>query len=443
MRKNTRRAVVTMIPKLVQLGMAVVLGISLFPKPALSIPESSVYTGGAAGAADPPIPCTGGETVLLIQDNVPWFAPANQDPLGANVTELKTQGKHFCMISSQDIGMTNLAQFSEILMSAAQTQTFYNNLFPEGVIHPAITAWVQHGGVLSANLTDCASGPGAGGTWAIQFCNANVTTSFTFVGGVKHVQSIQQDNDIADPGHPIIADALACPGGHCATIVDVASLNDLDDWNFASHGYFIDLPIGTTVILTERPNGQPVMIDYPFGAGRVIAALTTTEWRYAGDFGSLPQNRKLLANEIAYQDSLAAIEVPVDIKPQSCPNPLNTNAQGVLPVAILGTATFDVTKIDVATVKLAGVSPLRSALEDVATPFVPFIGKMAPFDCTVAGPDGFLDLTLKFDNQAVVAALGTVTDGEVLVLKLTGKLLPAFGGTPIAGEDVVVIQKKK
>jgi len=42
----------------------------------------------------------------------------------------------------------------------------------------------------------------------------------------------------------------------------------------------------------------------------------------------------------------------------------------------------------------------------------------------------------------VIAALGAVPDRECRVLKLTGKLLPAFGGTPIAGEDVVVILVK-
>lgn len=50
--------------------------------------------------------------------------------------------------------------------------------------------------------------------------------------------------------------------------------------------------------------------------------------------------------------------------------------------------------------------------------------------------DGFEDLTLKFDTPAIVAALGSVTDGELRVLKLTGNLLD---GTPIAGEDVMVI----
>ncbi len=47
-----------------------------------------------------------------------------------------------------------------------------------------------------------------------------------------------------------------------------------------------------------------------------------------------------------------------------------------------------------------------------------------------------------FDNQAIVAALGAVSDGDVRVLKLTGSLKAQFGGTPIVGEDVVVILKK-
>jgi len=134
-----------------------------------------------------------------------------------------------------------------------------------------------------------------------------------------------------------------------------------------------------------------------------------------------------------------AIAVPVDIKPQSCPNPLNVGDRGVLPVAILGTATFAANQVNPGTVQLESVFPLRSSLEDVATPFQPFIGKKNPDDCTTAGPDGFVDLSLKFDAQTVVGALGLVTDGEVRVLKLTGKL---FNGTNIIGEDVVVMIKK-
>ncbi len=138
--------------------------------------------------------------------------------------------------------------------------------------------------------------------------------------------------------------------------------------------------------------------------------------------------------------SPSALHVFVDIKPQSCPNPINVGANGTLAVAILGTATFDVTSVDPSSVKLLGVPPLRFALEDVATPFTATIVNAT--DCTTAGPDGFTDLVLFFDNQAVSAALGPVTDGQVLLLTLTGKLLPQFGGTAISGQDVVVIINK-
>jgi hypothetical protein len=135
--------------------------------------------------------------------------------------------------------------------------------------------------------------------------------------------------------------------------------------------------------------------------------------------------------------------VPLDIKPQSCPNPLNVKDKGVLPVAILGTDTFDVTQVDPASVRLEGVAPLRWEMEDVATPFEPFLGKQDCFaDCTTDGPDGYLDLTLKFDAQEVIAALGDVEDGDCLVLGLTGNLKEEYHGGPFVGEDVVWIKKK-
>jgi hypothetical protein len=134
--------------------------------------------------------------------------------------------------------------------------------------------------------------------------------------------------------------------------------------------------------------------------------------------------------------------VAVDIKPQSCPNPLGTKEKGVLPIAILGSDAFYVSQINPASVQLEGVAPLRWALKDIAAPYEPFLGKEDIYDCNEAGPDGFLDLTLKFNVQEVVAALGDLNDGDVFVLHLTGNLLEEYGGTPIVGEDVVRITKK-
>ena len=143
--------------------------------------------------------------------------------------------------------------------------------------------------------------------------------------------------------------------------------------------------------------------------------------------------------------------VAVDIKPGSCPNPLNVKSKGVLPAAIMGTENFDVTRVDPDTLqlRLKGteeplVPPLRWALTDVGEPFEPFIGKENCFedclDCSC--PDSYLDLVFHFDTQEVVAALGGVNDEDCLVLEIIGNLKEEFGGTPIVGEDVVRILKK-
>jgi len=141
---------------------------------------------------------------------------------------------------------------------------------------------------------------------------------------------------------------------------------------------------------------------------------------------------------------LADLAIDLDIKPESCPNPFNVNKKGVLSAAILGTAGLNVSDIDVSTLQLEGVSPLRSSLDDVATPYGGAISD--PRDeneCTTEGADGFDDLTLKFDAESIAAALGPglgTADGYVRVLELTGNL---NDGTAIVGVDVVRIIKKK
>ena len=136
------------------------------------------------------------------------------------------------------------------------------------------------------------------------------------------------------------------------------------------------------------------------------------------------------------------LQVPVDVKPHSCPNVLNVKVQGSLPVAILGTESLDISQVDPVSVRLEGVAPLTWSVADVATPYVPFVGKEEPTDCTDAGPDGFPDLKLKFAVPELIAALGEVADGDAVVVHLTGALKDEFGGTPIVGEDVVLILKR-
>ena len=144
-----------------------------------------------------------------------------------------------------------------------------------------------------------------------------------------------------------------------------------------------------------------------------------------------------VGSDTIYVTRECEVEVPFDIKPTSCPNPLNINSNGVLPAAILSTMEFDATMIDPATITLAGVPPIRWNYQDVATPYMPLAGKTDCMECTEEGPDGMMDLTLKFNKQAIVATLGDVEDRDCIVLTVNGML---YDGTPIVGEDVVRIQ---
>lgn len=142
-----------------------------------------------------------------------------------------------------------------------------------------------------------------------------------------------------------------------------------------------------------------------------------------------------------------AINVAFDIKPQSCPNPLNVNKKGLLSAAIVGSADFEVSQVDPATVRLAGVSPIHYSYEDVTEPFYPLTEKIYDFDCTDAGPDGHLDLTLKFRAQDVYDALQnlnnqTLRKGDAVSVPMTA-VLSDGAETIISGEDVIRINSNK
>ncbi len=146
------------------------------------------------------------------------------------------------------------------------------------------------------------------------------------------------------------------------------------------------------------------------------------------------------------------IMVSFDINPRSCPNPFNItwfedidikedkdhpkkNKGGVMPAAIVGSGNFDVTEVNISTLLLEGVAPIRSSFEDVTRPATG--GDECA--CTTGGPDGFMDLTLKFSRQKIAVAIGPAEDGDVVVLTLTGSLID---GTPFEASDCVTILSK-
>lgn len=112
------------------------------------------------------------------------------------------------------------------------------------------------------------------------------------------------------------------------------------------------------------------------------------------------------------------VEVEIDIKPGSDPNCFNSNGNGVIPVAILSTDTFDATTIDPTavyldgqTVRVVGKGKIQASQEDV-------------------NKDGRMDLIVQIED-----ADGTYTEGTT-VATLTAKTV---GGVSILGTDTVCI----
>ena len=139
----------------------------------------------------------------------------------------------------------------------------------------------------------------------------------------------------------------------------------------------------------------------------------------------------------AFRTVQEELHVFFDIKPGSCPNPLNVKGnfekgKAVLPVAILGTDDFDVREIDPSTVTLNGVSPARWNFEDAATPYT----DDDECGCHEEYGDGFEDLTLKFYRADIIHAIAPVEDRDFVELVVSGSL---GDGTDFVGSDCVWI----
>jgi len=113
------------------------------------------------------------------------------------------------------------------------------------------------------------------------------------------------------------------------------------------------------------------------------------------------------------------INVAIDIKPGSYPNSINLGSNGVIPVAILTSASFDATTVDPSTVELADSSVAVRGK-----------GKSLAHEEDVNG-DGLIDLLVQVETENLNPE--AFQDGYII---LTGK---TYEGDPIQGSDEIVI----
>lgn len=159
------------------------------------------------------------------------------------------------------------------------------------------------------------------------------------------------------------------------------------------------------------------------------------------------QAYSLEKKELIWPEEEPVMTISIDIKPGSCPNPINLKEKGVVSIAVLGSDKFNTTDIDPSSVSIGrvgieevAVPSIRWSLEDVATPF-----PGEPCACHDLIGDGILDLVLKFEAQSLVGTLELdgVVGGEI-PLRLTGRIEEESGGKRFKGEDCIkVLENKK
>jgi len=149
-------------------------------------------------------------------------------------------------------------------------------------------------------------------------------------------------------------------------------------------------------------------------------------------------------------ECVAPTGVVMDIRPGSCPNPINRRSRGVIPIALFGSSDFDVEQVDISSLVLfradgeggmasphEGPPGPHTTLGDIGAAGLP--GEEGE-DCacreSLSEADGFMDLVMKFNTANVMhqLELDEFERGTQVELMLSGYMLD---GSEFSASDCV------
>jgi hypothetical protein len=220
------------------------------------------------------------------------------------------------------------------------------------------------------------------------------------------------------------AGGLAAENGRLFAIVGLMSIVELDPDTCAVLGGPFAAPAGDFVLglafdgtwLYASTYMNPAVYTMDPATGAVVDSFQP---------GFIPSG--LASSAEAASTSVSA---EIDFRPGSCLNPLNLNSNAVVRVAVLGTDDLDVGQVDVASVRVEGLEPVRTMYRD----------RGAPGQCRGL-PDGVLDLVVVMKADELLAALHDrdvpMLHGMRVSVEVDGVL---HDGTPFAGRDDVFLK---
>ncbi|MCH8152924.1 MAG: hypothetical protein IH830_11200 [Planctomycetes bacterium] len=368
-----------------------------------------------------------GNNVCFSYDNMCWTTGDASGGVGgfggvpATVGANRGDGVDFFQIGRFDhegtdydgpFGNNDGVSFLDGQVTCFNTSTTTSNIppiptnFPPGNL---ITIDAGFGEVLDLDLQFLSPEEGQTTTVTINDVDGAQAAGLTIVNTPGNVATVALDwvPDIAD---------------HGTYVLQFTATDDFDPPGIT----MISLTIGVVSTEVSGPDGP--------GGGEPIIG-----WEVEDQLPPVPGQYIIFLSGVSYPG------VPLDIKPGSCPNLFNRGSHGVLPVAVVGTDSFDPMDVDLSTVVLTradgvggNVSPNEgppgphTTLGDSATPFA----GNERCDCHELEGDDITDLNIKFKTDDVVAALqlNALLAGDLVELVVTGNLLD---GTPFSGLDCV------